>query len=51
VERAPQRPGDARDAQFDSAKARAQLHWAPETPLSDGIRATYDYFERLPPGY
>jgi len=51
IERAPQRPGDARDAQFDSAKARTQLHWAPETPLSYGIRATYDYFERFPPGY
>ena len=51
VEHAPQRPGDARDAQFDSAKARAQLRWAPETALPDGIRATYEYFERLPPGY
>ena len=51
IERAPQRPGDARDAQFDSAKARAQLGWAPETALRDGIRATYEYFERLPPGY
>lgn len=51
VEHAPQRPGDARDAQFDSAKARAQLRWAPETALLDGVRATYEYFERLPPGY
>jgi UDP-glucose 4-epimerase len=51
IERAPQRAGDARDAQFDSAKARSQLRWAPETMLSDGIRATYEYFERLPPGY
>ena len=51
IEHAPQRPGDARDAQFDSAKARAELRWAPETALPDGIRATYEYFERLPPGY
>ena len=51
VERAPQRPGDARDAQFDSDKARLQLGWTPETELLDGIRAAYDYFERLPPGY
>lgn len=51
IERAAQRPGDARDAQFDSAKARAELAWAPETALRDGIRATYEYFERFPPGY
>jgi UDP-glucose 4-epimerase len=47
VERAPQRPGDARDAQFDSARARAQLDWAPSTSLAEGIGQTYDYFERL----
>jgi UDP-glucose 4-epimerase len=51
IERAPARAGDARDAQFDAAKARAELAWAPETALRDGIRATYEYFERLPPGY
>lgn len=51
IERAPRRSGDARDAQFDSARARAQLDWSPATPLADGIRATYEYFERLPPGY
>ncbi len=50
VERGPRRPGDARDAQFDSAKARAELSWSPATQLSDGIRATYEYFERRPPG-
>ncbi len=47
IDRAPQRPGDARDAQFDAAKARRELDWAPETPLGDGIRATYEYFQRL----
>ena len=51
IERAPQRPGDARDAQFDSTRARSELDWAPSTSLEDGIRATYEYFERLPPGY
>lgn len=50
IERAPRRPGDARDAQFDSAKARAQLGWTPATTLADGIRVTYEYFERLTPG-
>jgi UDP-glucose 4-epimerase len=51
IERAPQRPGDARDAQFDSAKACAELGWTPATALADGVAATYEYFERLPPGY
>jgi UDP-glucose 4-epimerase len=49
VERGPQRPGDARDAQFDSSRARAELGWEPATQLSDGIRATFEYFERLQP--
>jgi UDP-glucose 4-epimerase len=47
IERAPQRVGDARDAQFDSSRARAELGWSPETPLADGIRATYEYFQRM----
>jgi UDP-glucose 4-epimerase len=46
VERGPMRPGDARDAQFDSARARRELEWSPATELADGIRATYDYFAR-----
>jgi UDP-glucose 4-epimerase len=44
---APQRPGDARDAQFDATGARLELGWTPSTDLPDGIRATYEYFERL----
>ena len=51
VESAPRRPGDARDAQFDASRARAELDWTPSTPLAEGMRATYEYFERLPPGY
>jgi UDP-glucose 4-epimerase len=51
IERAQQRPGDARDAQFDSARARSELDWTPLVSLEGGIRATYEYFERLPPGY
>ncbi|MGA8574069.1 MAG: NAD-dependent epimerase/dehydratase family protein [Candidatus Cybelea sp.] len=51
VEGAPRRPGDARDAQFDSSRAKAELGWAASTPLADGVRATYEYFERLPPGF
>jgi UDP-glucose 4-epimerase len=50
IERAAQRPGDARDAQFDASRALAELGWSPSTALIDGIRATYEYFERLPTG-
>ncbi len=46
VERGPQRPGDARDAQFDATRARRDLEWTPAIALPDGIRATYEYFER-----
>jgi UDP-glucose 4-epimerase len=49
IERAPQRPGDAREAQFDSSRAQAELGWSPATPLDAGIRKTYEYFERLAP--
>ncbi len=50
VERAPRRPGDAREAQFDSALAKAELGWTPAVPLADGVGATYEYFARLQPG-
>ncbi len=46
VERAPMRAGDARDAQFDSTRARVELEWVPSTGLADGMRATYDYVAR-----
>jgi UDP-glucose 4-epimerase len=45
IERAPQRAGDARSAQFDAARARSELGWNPVTSLADGIRATYDHFQ------
>jgi UDP-glucose 4-epimerase len=45
VEKGPKRPGDARDAQFDSSLAKVELGFAPETALIDGMRETYDYFK------
>jgi UDP-glucose 4-epimerase len=48
VERLPKRPGDVRDAQFDSSLAGRELGWKPSTSLIDGMRKTVDYFrERL----
>jgi UDP-glucose 4-epimerase len=44
VTRAPKRAGDVRDAQFDSALAREELGWAPQTTLHDGIARTLAYF-------
>ena len=49
VTRAPKRPGDARDAQFDPALAQKELGWKPSTNLLDGMRQTYDYFKALVP--
>ncbi len=50
VTNAPPRAGDARDAEFDSSRAAAELGWRPSTALADGIRQTYDYFQKNPPG-
>ncbi len=47
VTHAPRRAGDARDAQFDPALAKAELGWSPQTALLDGMRQTYDYFKAL----
>jgi len=47
VTRAPRRPGDARDIQYDVRLAATELGWTPRTSLADGMRATYDYFARL----
>ncbi len=46
VARASRRPGDARDAQFDSTGARRDLGWAPSTSFLDGLQATYEYFKK-----
>ncbi len=49
ISRAPRRSGDARDAQFDPALAKAELHWEPTTALLDGMRETFDYFKAEAP--
>lgn len=47
--RGPKRPGDARDAQFDPALAKAELSWEPTTQLMDGMRETFEYFKSVLP--
>ncbi|GAC1301016.1 MAG: SDR family oxidoreductase [Vulcanimicrobiaceae bacterium] len=49
VERLERRPGDVRDAQFDSSLAQRELAWNVQTPLVEGMRKTVGYFrDRLP---
>ena len=38
------RPGDVRDSQADSTKARSRLGWCPEFTLEEGLKKTIDYF-------
>ena len=47
--RGPRRPGDARDAQFDPALAKAKLGWEPTTDLMNGMRQTFEYFKSVLP--
>ena len=49
VTHAERRPGDARDAQFDSALAKKELGWKAQTKILDGMRETYEYFKGLVP--
>ncbi len=49
VEYLPKRPGDVRDAEFDSALAGRELSWRATTSLVDGLRKTYDYFRERQP--
>jgi len=49
IEMLPRRPGDVRDAQFDSSRAMRDLDWRPQTSLLEGMRQTVEFFrERLP---
>jgi UDP-glucose 4-epimerase len=44
VQRLEKRPGDVRDAQFDSSFAARELGWAATTSLLDGMKKTVAYF-------
>ena len=46
IEYLPRRPGDVRDAQFDSSLAKRELEWTAAMPLLGGMRATYELFQR-----
>ena len=49
VEYLPRRPGDVRDAQFDSSLAKRELDWDARTTLVEGMRKTYDFFREKQP--
>ncbi len=49
VERLPRRPGDVRDAQFDSSLARRDLDWQPQVDLIEGMTRTYEFFSERQP--
>ncbi|MGD9782727.1 MAG: SDR family oxidoreductase [Kiritimatiellia bacterium] len=42
---APARPGDVRESQADSSRARRVLGWKPQHDFAEGLRATYDWFK------
>ncbi|HEY4441996.1 MAG TPA: NAD-dependent epimerase/dehydratase family protein, partial [Candidatus Elarobacter sp.] len=44
INRAPRRPGDAREVYFNPKKARKELGWEAQVALVDGMRKTYEYF-------
>lgn len=40
------RPGDVRDSQGDSTRARTLLGWEPQTDLETGLRRTVEFFSK-----
>jgi nucleoside-diphosphate-sugar epimerase len=44
----PARPGDVRDSQGDSTKARRNLSWKPAWTFEDGIRKTVEFLRASP---
>ncbi len=49
IEHAPRRAGDARDVQFNPAKAKRELGWEPKVKLLEGMQQTVDYFRAREP--
>jgi UDP-glucose 4-epimerase len=49
IEWNPRRPGDVRDAQFDSSLAKAELGWEASTTIVAGMQKTVDYFKQRMP--
>jgi UDP-glucose 4-epimerase len=45
VTHAPRRPGDAREVYFNPAKAKRDLAWEAQVPLTDGMRKTFEFFK------
>jgi UDP-glucose 4-epimerase len=51
ITKAPKRPGDIRDAEFDCSLAKRELGWTASTDLVQGMRETVEYFKgRIPLG-
>ena len=44
VEHGEERLGDLQRSVLDPSLAERGLGWRPETPLEDGLRATWDFF-------
>ena len=44
VEHAAERLGDLQRSVLDPGRAGRELAWRPETPLEDGLRATWEFF-------
>jgi UDP-glucose 4-epimerase len=36
------RPGELQHSCLDASRARSELGWAPQVPIADGLRRTYD---------
>lgn len=44
VQHAPGRPGEQQRSAVNIGKGEMELGWAPEMPLEEGLRRTFDYF-------
>ncbi|MEW6603024.1 MAG: GDP-mannose 4,6-dehydratase, partial [Nitrospirota bacterium] len=44
---APPRQGEQQRSVLDNASARKQLDWEPVTPLTEGLKKTFEYFKTL----